>query len=146
MDAPARKVIHEMAHRFSLTSKSTGSGDQRHPVLHRKKATLRYTEFQFEQVFAQAGRRYFPRLDKKALGRSAEGQRGNSGRVNHAAVNVRHGDIVGGGAPEIGGTNKGRTILEKMGWSGGMALGAEDNKGMTEPIGHVVRRSKAGLG
>ncbi|KAL1903708.1 squalene synthetase-like protein [Sporothrix stenoceras] len=77
MDAQARKIVHEIAYRFNITSKSTGSGDQRRPTLAR---------------------------------------------------------------------TKGRTMLEKMGWSTGMALGAMDNKGMTQIIEHIVKRSKAGLG
>ena len=62
------------------------------------------------------------------------------------AATVRNGEVVGGSAPEIGVENKGRTMLEKMGWTTGMALGAVDNKGMTQIIEHVVKRSKAGLG
>lgn len=37
-------------------------------------------------------------------------------------------------------------MLEKMGWSKGMALGTEENKGIMVPITQVVRKSKAGLG
>jgi hypothetical protein len=56
------------------------------------------------------------------------------------------GDIVGGSAPEIGAENKGRAMLEKMGWSTGTALGAINNKGILLPVAHVVKNSKAGLG
>jgi hypothetical protein len=37
-------------------------------------------------------------------------------------------------------------MLEKMGWTKGMALGAADNKGILVPVVQVVKRSKAGLG
>lgn len=139
MDSHSRKIIHELAHRFNITSKSTGSGDQRRPILSRTKSTSTYDERIFQSIFERIQRRYMPRLDKKY---SVGATRGG----NTAAAVVRHGEIVGGSAPEIGQTNKGRTMLEKMGWSRGMALGAMDNKGMTQPIEHMVIRSKAGLG
>lgn len=56
------------------------------------------------------------------------------------------GDVVGASAPEIGVENRGRAILEKMGWSSGTALGATNNKGILQPVAHVVKNSRAGLG
>jgi hypothetical protein len=56
------------------------------------------------------------------------------------------GDVVGASAPEIGVENRGRAMLEKMGWSTGTALGATNNKGILLPVAHVVKNSKAGLG
>ncbi|EOO02569.1 putative g-patch domain-containing protein [Phaeoacremonium minimum UCRPA7] len=143
MDASARKLIHEIANKFKIKSKSAGSGDQRRPALYRTKNTMRYTEYSFEQAFARVGRRYFPRLD--GTGKTPK-RTGGSGRVNHAAVTYRDGEVVGASAPELGESNKGRNMLEKMGWSSGMGLGATDNKGILQPVVHVVKRSKAGLG
>lgn len=143
MDASARKIIHEIANKFKIKSKSAGSGDQRRPALYRTKNTMRYTEAQFEQAFARVGRRYFPRLDGTG---KAPKRAGGSGRVNHAAMTYRDGEVVGASAPELGESNKGRNMLEKMGWSTGMGLGATDNKGILQPVVHVVKRSKAGLG
>ncbi|OAA54481.1 Single-stranded nucleic acid binding R3H [Niveomyces insectorum RCEF 264] len=153
MDPHARKIIHELALRFNLKSKSTGSGNQRRPTLIRTKATFQYNEDHFQASFARMSRRYFarPGSGKNAGGgrnRAGGGGGGPLGRrgENDAAATVRHGEVVGGSAPEIGQTNKGRTLLEKMGWSMGMALGAMDNQGITQPIEHVIKRSKAGLG
>jgi hypothetical protein len=73
-------------------------------------------------------------------------QPGKSRGANHAGVTYRDGEVVGGSAPELSQSNKGRTMLEKMGWSTGMALGATDNKGILQPVAHVVKRTKAGLG
>lgn len=56
------------------------------------------------------------------------------------------GEIVGASAPEIGSENKGRSMLEKMGWSKGTALGAMHNKGILTPVEHRVKSTKAGLG
>jgi len=145
MDANSRKVVHEIANRFKIKSKSKGSGDQRQPVLHRTRNTVKYTEMHFEQAMARTQRRNFGRPAKISDLGTRSGA-GSGGRVNHAAVTVRDGEVVGGSAPEIGTANKGRRLLEKMGWSSGDALGAVDNKGRTEPIEHIVKRSRAGLG
>jgi len=37
-------------------------------------------------------------------------------------------------------------MLEKMGYKTGMSLGADNNKGIAEPIVAVIRVNKAGLG
>ena len=73
-------------------------------------------------------------------------KRSGRGGVSNAAVSYRDGDIVGGSAPELGIENKGRAMLEKMGWSTGTALGALNNKGILQPVSHVVKTTKAGLG
>ncbi len=146
MDAHARKTVHELALKFKMKSKSTGKGDKRRPVLHRTLSTVKYTDAaQFESAFARLHRRFFPRLDVKGKGAKTQAA-GLGRRSNHAAVTVRDGEIVGGSAPEIAVTNRGRALLEKMGWSSGTALGALDNKGIIQPIEHVVKNSKAGLG
>ncbi|KAG8162638.1 hypothetical protein KVR01_007116 [Diaporthe batatas] len=150
MDASARKIIHELANKFNIKSKSAGHGETRRPSLYRTKRTVRYSEPSFEQVFARAGRRYFPRLDQKGKaprGGGGGGGMGRSGRgINHAAFTLKDGEVVGGGAPELDQANKGRAMLEKMGWSTGMALGSQDNKGILQPLASVVKRTKAGLG
>jgi len=144
MGANQRKVLHEVANWFKIKSKSTGSGDQRRPVLHRTRNTVKFAEPHFEQAMALMQRRNMQRSGRP-FGSGPRGGAGG-GRVDHAAVTVRDGEVVGGSAPEIGSANKGRRLLEKMGWSNGDALGAMDNKGRTEPIEHIVKRSKAGLG
>lgn len=68
------------------------------------------------------------------------------GGFNMASVSYREGDVVGGSAPELGVENRGRAMLEKMGWSTGDALGALNNKGILQPVTHIVKTSKAGLG
>ncbi|KAK7745972.1 squalene synthetase-like protein [Cytospora paraplurivora] len=147
MDANARKVIHDISNKFKIKSKSAGHGETRRPSLYRTKRTIPYNELSFEQVFARTGRKYFPRLDVKGKAPREGGKTGRSGRgVNHAAFSYRDGEVVGASAPELDQKNKGRTMLEKMGWTTGTALGAMDNKGILQPVVHVVKRSKAGLG
>jgi hypothetical protein len=151
MDKQARKTLHELATKFNIKSKSTGGGDQRRPVLFRTKRTVRYPENRYEdaeahveKAAARISRGYFHRLDAKGKGppRAAGGGRG----AGHGALRYRDGEIAGGSVPELGQDNKGRTMLEKMGWAKGMGLGSLDNKGILEPVAQVVKTSKAGLG
>ena len=142
MDKSARKILHELANKFNVKSHSTGSGEQRRPILHRTKRTLSYDEEDFEVATARVGRKYFPRLDMSGKAPQTRAV----GRAGHSAVTYRDGEVVGASAPELGQENKGRAMLEKMGWSTGMALGSMDNKGILQPVAHVVKRTKAGLG
>ncbi|KAK3496526.1 hypothetical protein B0T13DRAFT_399934 [Neurospora crassa] len=153
MDKQARKVLHELANKFKIKSQSTGKGDQRRPILYRTKATLRYNGHRSEEVVTHVdqaavriNRKYFHRVDAKGKPSYKTPSGGGGGRSGHQAVTVREGEIVGASAPELGQENKGRAMLEKMGWSKGMGLGSLDNKGILEPVKQVVKRSKAGLG
>lgn len=141
MDKHARKMIHELANKFNVKSKSIGKADQRRPTLYRTKRTLRFNDAAFDLAVRRIHRRYFPRLDYK--GKSTQGQ---SSRNGHAEASYRDGEIVGASAPELSTENRGRAMLEKMGWSRGTALGSEDNKGILLPVMQTMKRSKAGLG
>lgn len=149
MEKTDRKTIHTLANSFGLKSKSAGQGKLRHPVLYRTRTTLDFDE----QIFAAAigGRisyhnRFMPRMDVGDKNSSRNSGRGRGGGGGFGAASYRDGDIVGASAPELGANNKGRSMLEKMGWSTGTALGALNNKGMLQPVSHVVKNSKAGLG
>ncbi|CAM1503722.1 Fc.00g013130.m01.CDS01 [Cosmosporella sp. VM-42] len=142
MDNHARKMIHDLSNKFKIKSKSIGKADQRRPVLHRTLRTLPFVESTFDQAINRVSRRYLPRLDIK--GKRA--QRPPTVRSNNAAAGYREGEIVGAAAPEIGIDNRGRNMLEKMGWSSGTALGATNNKGILQPVTHAMKNSKAGLG
>ncbi|KAE8449924.1 hypothetical protein EG329_007063 [Mollisiaceae sp. DMI_Dod_QoI] len=145
MDKADRKVVHELANAFKLKSKSAGNGTSRFPILYRTPRTSVFAEHTFNAVEARLTRRFLPRMDvsskKSGVKRPARG-----GGFNSAAVSYRDGDIVGGSAPELGAENRGRAMLEKMGWSSGTALGALNNKGILQPVSHVVKTTKAGLG
>ncbi|KAH7325141.1 hypothetical protein B0I35DRAFT_425707 [Stachybotrys elegans] len=143
MDTHARKTIHELASKFKVKSKSIGKADQRRPVIYRTGRTLPYAEAAFNQIVGRLTKRqFFPRLDNKGK----RGQKAPPVRTNHAAASYREGEIVGGAAPELGVENRGRAMLEKMGWSTGTALGASNNKGILQPVTHAMKSSKAGLG
>ena len=57
----------------------------------------------------------------------------------------KEGAIVGASALEIGVDNKGRAMLEKMGWSAGMSLGT-GNGGILAPVPVVIKHSNLGIG
>lgn len=142
MDKADRKVVHELANAFNLKSKSAGNGTKRFPILYRTARTTRFVERQFDAAEARISRKYLPRMDGGGKGKSSA--RGGGGF--NAGVSYRDGDVVGGSAPELAADNKGRAMLEKMGWSTGTALGALNNKGILQPVSHVVKTTKAGLG
>ena len=149
MDAADRKVVHELARAFNVKSKSAGSGNGRFPVWHRTTRTSVYVERNFNAIEERLSRRFLPRLDVggKKSGAGHKRVKGvGGGGFNKASVSYRDGDVVGGSAPELGAENRGRAMLEKMGWSSGTALGALNNKGILQPVSHVVKTTKAGLG
>ncbi|KAL2114974.1 hypothetical protein VTJ04DRAFT_10637 [Mycothermus thermophilus] len=153
LDKHARKILHELASKFEIKSQSIGSGDQRRPVLHRTKRTIRFSDLQCKEVSIHVDkaatriyRKYFHRTDLKGGGEGKNSPKPAGGRSSYKALTPREGEIVGASVPELGADNKGRAMLEKMGWTKGMALGAADNKGILVPVVQVVKRSKAGLG
>ncbi|KAK9441251.1 sqs1 [Metarhizium brunneum] len=143
MDLHARKLIHELANKFNIKSKSTGKADQRRPTLYRTIRTLPYAEIPFQNALRQIQRRFLPRLDTKGKRNSKlSTTRGQT----LGAAGYREGEVVGASAPELGVDNRGRAMLERMGWSCGTALGSIDNKGILQPVTQTMKKSKAGLG
>jgi hypothetical protein len=141
MDKRSRKIVHDLANAFNLKSKSVGSGKKRYPCLYRTTRSLPFEDAAFRAIEARVGRKYFPRI-----GMGNRRHKTDVGGDGSATAGYRDGDIVGASAPELGVENKGRAMLEKMGWSNGTALGALNNKGMLQPVAHVVKKSRAGLG
>lgn len=148
MEKAQRKLVHEVAAAFNLKSSSYGSGQKRFPMLIRTNRTTNYNEYLFKRFEERLGRRFLPRPNagRKYGGAPKPAGVGRGGGSNNAAVSYRDGEVVGGSAPELGVENKGRAMLEKMGWSQGDALGALNNKGILQPVSHVVKTTKAGLG
>ncbi|MCJ1394959.1 hypothetical protein MMC18_007840 [Xylographa bjoerkii] len=148
MDTKDRKLVHEFANLFNLKSKSVGGGRGRYPTLFKTSRSIQFSEGKLENVEALLNqRRFLPRLDKGSKrGSGPRRTAGRSGAASGAAVSYRDGEIVGATAPELGTDNRGRAMLEKMGWSTGTALGALNNKGIMQPVVHIVKTTKAGLG
>lgn len=148
MDKTYRKIVHDIANAFNLKSKSAGKGNTRFPVVYRTQRTVAYSETTFRRIEGKVSR-FLPRSDikgKRPMGHGVPKGNFGGGGGGGGAGGYRDGDIVGGSAKELGIENRGRAMLEKMGWSSGTALGALNNKGILEPVSHVVKTTKAGLG
>jgi G-patch domain len=61
------------------------------------------------------------------------------------AAKPRMGDVVGDRAKPLTDSNLGHRMLMKMGWTPGVALGAEAN-GILDPITATIRSKRGGLG
>lgn len=143
-----RKAIHELANVANLKSQSRGNGPARFTMLLKTSRTPGYTHKTTSKLDSLLSGRKLNRRLFQSWGSDAtkptkpKAKRGAVG----GAVSYMDGDVVGASAPEIGVENRGRAMLEKMGWSSGTALGASNNKGILQPVAHVVKTSRAGLG
>lgn len=143
-----RKAIHELGNIVNLKSQSRGDGSARFTMLLKTSRTPGYTRKTISKVDSLlSGRKLNRRLFQSwgSDGNKSRTVKPKRGAVG-GAVSYTDGDVVGASAPEIGAENRGRAMLEKMGWSSGTALGASDNKGILLPVAHVVKNSRAGLG
>ncbi|KAK5097208.1 squalene synthetase-like protein [Lithohypha guttulata] len=156
MEAAVRAAVHRLAKSLKLHSRSEGKegiGLGRYPVLTKTSRTPQYTFETIWQIDALMNtRKFFPKhmgagskKTPRVSGAARPARRGGGGGIMTGAT-YRDGEIVGASAPEIGVDNKGRAMLEKMGWTAGMGIGAEGNKGSLEHVRHIVKTSKAGLG
>jgi predicted RNA-binding protein Jag len=149
MDKRDRKALHEIANMLNLKSKSVGTGNNRFPVLYKTSRTMDYGEGYFNRIISASSRRFLKNAGaKKGKGKGAAKmtpRAGKGGGFNKAAVSIRDGEVVGSGAAEIGSESFGHKMMEKMGWSKGMALGKE-GEGLLVPVEQVMRSGTRGLG
>ncbi|KAM0715852.1 hypothetical protein Q7P37_008366 [Cladosporium fusiforme] len=146
-----RKALHEIANALALKSKSVGAGKHRQPILYKTTRTPAYSDATFRRVTAAASRGFLKNSAFKGKkpkgGALPKGQRAGKGRgADTTTTGLRHGDVVGGGAKEIGRENFGHRLLEKMGWQKGTALGGEGSSGLLTPVEQVMRTGRSGLG
>jgi hypothetical protein len=137
-------LIHQVVQQFGINSKSRGDGTGRFTVLSKTSRTVAFSDDAFDSVIDH------PKFKHRLLRNGARRERfapgGRAGKKGpRPAVGYKDGDVVGASAPELGPENRGRALMEKMGWSKGMALGATDNKGILHPVAHIVKTNKAGL-
>ena len=135
MEASRRAVVHQFVRQLDLTSKSRGEGHSRFTVLSKTSRTRSFNEDFFNSLMKQ----------KKFSKRLQQGPSQLTGPKARSNVSYKDGDTVGASAPELGRENRGHALMEKMGWTKGMALGAADNKGILQPLVHVVKTSRLGL-
>ncbi|KAF2760681.1 hypothetical protein EJ05DRAFT_239424 [Pseudovirgaria hyperparasitica] len=152
-----RIFVHSASQMFELESTSRGSerAGNRQLTVTKNSWTIDANHDEYSRKLSQVQRKFFhsdmrPRLE--GLGRSVKrGMRAFKDPVGKHKDQLVHGatystgEIVGSKAPEIGQDNRGRAMLEKMGWTKGDALGAYDNKGSTDPIAHRFKAGRAGL-
>jgi len=156
MASDVRASVHRLAKALKLNSHSEGKegfGLGRFPVLTKTPRTPHYGIDTIWEIDALMNtRKFFP---KNVYGRgkksprtpgSARPPRRTGGGGVMAGASYRDGEEVGASAPEIGSDNKGRAMLEKMGWTSGMGIGAVGNKGSIDHVRHIVKTTKAGLG
>ncbi|KAF2766325.1 hypothetical protein EJ03DRAFT_298597 [Teratosphaeria nubilosa] len=152
MDKRDRKALHDIANMMNLKSKSVGSGNSRFPIIYKTTNTMEYSEGYFNKVLQHSSRgflknnKYNSGGGPKGKGKQPKPMRaGRGGGFNKDAVTIRDGEVVGGNAAEIGKESFGHRLMEKMGWSKGMALG-KDGEGLLVPVEQVMRSGTRGLG
>lgn len=150
MDKHDRKELHEIASVLNLKSKSVGAGKNRAPILYKTNRTQDYSDATFHRITTAANRGFLKNSAFK--GKKPKGgavpkmQRGGKGRgADTSSTGLKHGDVVGGGAKEIGRENFGHRLMEKMGWQTGTALG-KDGSGLLTPVEQIMRTGRSGLG
>jgi hypothetical protein len=137
MEAHRRAVVHQVVNQLNITSKSRGDGAGRFTVLSKTSRTKRVDDDFFDALFQRKGIR--ARFAMPAKGSACVK------KTTRPVVSYKDGETVGASAPELGPDNFGHRLMQKMGWSKGMSLGAVDNKGILQPIAHTVKTTKAGL-
>ncbi|KAF1351875.1 hypothetical protein BDV97DRAFT_292512 [Delphinella strobiligena] len=142
-----RKVLHEIANYFNLKSKSVGSGKNRAPVLIKTTKTIEWSEDRFHRASSKVARGFLrqPGAKSKTNALAAQVKKGRGGGAGGMG-SYADGQVVGAGAQEIGASNFGRKLMEKMGWQAGMALGKEGNTGLLVPVEARIKSGKGGLG
>ncbi|KAK0313053.1 squalene synthetase-like protein [Friedmanniomyces endolithicus] len=149
-----RADLHLIADALGLKSKSVGSGHSRFPVLYKTGITVAYSEATLGRIISSAERGFLKNSRGKGkggkVGKGPGGPGGGGGRArgggfDKASTGLRNGEVVGGGARELGRENFGHRLMEKMGWMAGTALG-KDGEGLLVPVAQVMRSGKAGLG
>ena len=139
----ARKIVHTLAHAYNLSSQSHGSGQSRYTTLFKTSST-ESTPLNEHKISAILKRTAWIGPTEGSLRGGKSYTRGDGETPSRGIKKHRDGDIVGGDAKEISSDNRGRVMLEKLGWRSGMGLGAE-GEGMKLPVFAVVKASKSGL-
>ncbi|KAG4304930.1 hypothetical protein PORY_001605 [Pneumocystis oryctolagi] len=145
MDSQARRWIHMLVKAYGISSKSYGTGKSRHVVLYKTtKIHDNYSKQHVNRVLQslnhnQYNRRVYQIKNYKSKSSGEKIFRNKNENKYH------DGDIVGKNVPEIDKNNRGRKMLEKLGWVEGNGLGAPDNKGIEAPIVAIIKTTKLGL-
>ncbi|KAI5361728.1 putative G-patch domain, R3H domain, R3H domain superfamily protein [Septoria linicola] len=146
MDKTDRAALHNICNALNLTSRSQGAGKTRFPVISKTSRTGGYSDEIFMKIIQASSRGFLSnRATAKKFAKKASKGPGRGGGFSKDAVTVRHGEVVGGAAPEISHMSFGAKLMAKHGWTKGMGLG-KDNDGRTVPVEQIMRIGTAGLG
>lgn len=135
-----RKTVHNLAGKFNLKSKSVGKGNSRFTTIIKtnRSANFEHDEEAVDSILRNG--KFLKRMDKSAAQHMLSKRASGAG----AQGKLRDGMVVGESASELSADNKGRLMLEKMGYKTGMTLGV-GGRGIAEPVMAVMKTGKAGL-
>ncbi|KAF8322050.1 hypothetical protein DL93DRAFT_2051005 [Clavulina sp. PMI_390] len=140
MDAASRKKVHEIAHAYSLKSKSVGKGGDRRTTLIRTSLSgLNVSQGKIRALLKRFGAYKHGTEFAQAWDRRAGKDEGKK-MIRH-----RDGDVVGHKAARIDESNMGFKMLQRMGWKDGERIGVTPG-GLAQPLMAVMKNSKLGLG
>ncbi|EDO15413.1 hypothetical protein Kpol_1015p2 [Vanderwaltozyma polyspora DSM 70294] len=143
LDPHGNKTITKFAKFYFMKTNKRGRGNQTHIFVQKVKAT-RYNEPNYNIIDNLTRQRpIFMRHDVSKP--RNEYQRTERVKLPKGKFHVKEGEVVGQDAPVIDRNNIGRILLERLGWSEGEGLGIQGNKGISEPVFAVVKKSKTGL-
>lgn len=158
MDKAVRRAVHVLTQAYGLKSASQGSGKRRHIILYKTKHAAQLPDADYlEETLFRARRslgfnskyrdNLLPDSARQKLGRSGRPMKSgrDGGGGGGAGGRLRDGDLVGADAPEIHVSNKGRQMLEKLGWLHGSGLGAVGKEGINLPLFATIKNTKHGL-
>ena len=145
-DPAKTAALAHIAQRLKLQLKTEGKGKHGGRLTLRKHARdpFAFDAAVFDRAMAHAATMWpapAPAAGAKA-GRADDASEERARRVKH----YRDGEVIGAGAKEVGADNVGHQMMLKMGWKPGMAIGAENNKGIMLPVETVFKSSKTGIG
>lgn len=145
LDPHGNKTVRKFAEYYNLKSSSLGHANRKHIMVEKTKIFKRSKPFQAKVSNLLRQRPIFMRIDVRTA-QSKDSKTTKRERIDSKGkFHLKEGEIVGENAPAIGSENIGRKMLEKLGWSSGEGLGAHGNKGISEPLTSVVKKSKSGL-
>lgn len=137
-----RKLVHDLANKLHLKSKSVGNGRTRFTTIIK---TSRSAQFEVDEESVNSVLRqgkFMKRMDVRQRAMIAKKPFRGTGKTEK----YREGEQVGAEAAPLGADNRGRMMLEKMGYTQGMVLGAVGNtRGIAVPITAKMKWDRSGL-
>lgn len=140
-----RKIVHQLALCYNITSKSHGAGTSRCVYLHKRRETRIPSDFRKVDSIIAAAENIRAGGDK-SIAKSIKQPKldKNSSNGGGSAAKPKEYSVVGSEAKPIGDDNTGNAILLKLGWKPGQGLGSSQ-AGMTEPVSVIYKSSRRGL-